>query len=453
MVLMWTPKRKKKLTFGKVSCYTFETKTKQMKVLLKQAKVHDSNATYHGQIVDILISDGVINQIGKNIEVECEEIIEAKGLQVSQGWIDLKADFCEPGNEHKETLSSGSAAAERGGFTHVCVVPSTHPPVDNKAQVEFIKNYNTYSAVEIHPTGCISWKHEGKELAEMYDMSLSGAVYFTDDQKHVSTGLLYRALMYIKNFDAKIAVSLGDKSLNNGGQVNEGLASTSTGLKASPAIAEVIDIERNISLVKYTNSALHFSGLSTAEGVDLIREAKKQGLRVTADVHVQQLLFNEEVVLGFNSQYKVLPPYRTEEDRKALWQGLADGTIDAIVSDHRPAHLDDKEVEFDYASFGNITLETLFGSLVSCSEFHLDNVVRAITEGPAKILGLSKATIDVGQKADLTFFTLEESTIFSSDDVQSLSKNSPFIGKKLPAKIIGIMNQGRLVLNKSEEHA
>jgi dihydroorotase len=424
-----------------------------MRILIKAAHIHDPQSKHHGTTRDLLLVDGVIKEIATQIDTNYDTLISAQGLELSPGWTDLKADFCEPGNEHKETLESGAAAAERGGFTHVCLVPATTPPVDNKAQIEFLKNKNQYASVEVIPTGCLSVGHEGKELSEMFDMSQSGAALFTDDQQHVSTGLLYRALLYVKNFGAKIAVTVNDTGISKHGIVNEGLASTTTGLKAIPSIAEILDIERCLRLVEYTDSSIHLSGLSTREGVALIREAKSKGLSITADVHVNQLLFDETAVLGFDSNFKVLPPYRTAEDKQALWEGVIDGTIDAIVSDHRPAHEDEKELEFDYASFGNITLEVLFPALLSCETFELNAVLRSLTQGPAKVLGRSVAKIEVNENADLTLFSRVEKTKIDKDSLASLSFNTPFLDTEMAGRIIGVINQGRLALSKLEQHA
>ena len=421
-----------------------------MNILIKQATIVDSTSPFNGKIMDILIEKGIITQLKKTIANEKNyKTIEADDLCVSVGWLDMQVNFCDPGNEHKETLENGLRAAAKGGFTAVCVMSGTNPPLHNKAQIEYVKNRAKDSLVDVFPIGTISHNQEGKDLSEMYDMQLAGAVAFSDYKKPIKdAGLILRALQYSANINSFIITHCDDKTISHDGQMNEGVTSTKLGLKGIPALAEELMIQRNLQILEYTGGKIHFPTISTKGSVELIKKAKANGLSVTAGVASHNLLLDETELEGFDTNYKVNPPLRSKEDVTAVRKALENGIIDVVVSDHNPQDIESKDLEFDLANNGIIALQTAFNCMVTgVSKITLDKIAEALAENPRQILGLENETIKENAKANLTLFTLNDKTTFTEKDNVSKSKNSPFIGKTLNGKVVGVINNGKVVLN------
>lgn len=415
-----------------------------MNILIKSARIIDSGSSYNGKVADILIENGLITSIASKINPKKNiKVIEAANLHVSTGWLDMQVSFCDPGFEHKEDLSSGIKAAVAGGFTGVAVVSSTHPPIHSKAEVEYIKNKTAGSIVDVYPVGALSYKQEGKDISEMYDMYQSGAVAFSDDKKAIhDAGLLLRALLYSQNFGGVILTHCDEKSISLEGKMNEGVTSTMLGLKGIPALAEEMMVNRNISLAEYTKAAVHISNISTQKSVALIKQAKANGLNVTASVNAYSIALDETSLSGFDSNYKLNPPLRTKADIEALRKGITEGTIDAITSDHRPEDIESKDVEFDYASNGMIGLESAFGLINSNRDrIKLETIIKALTVNPRKILKLAQPKVAEGEEANLTLFDPEAEWVFEKKSIQSKSANTPFLGTTFKGKVVGVINK------------
>ena len=418
-----------------------------MNILINQAIITCPSSPFHGLTKDILIIDGTIQKIADHIQENADQIITHDNLHVSIGWMDIFAQFGDPGFEHRETLQSGSAAAAAGGFTDVMVLPNTNPSISTKSIVEYIRQKSFSLPVNIYPIAAITKNAEGKELTEMYDMFRSGAIAFSDGTESLqSPGVLLKALQYILPLNATLIQIPDDKSISAYGLMNEGIISTQLGLPGKPAIAEEIMIARDIELLKYTKSRLHITGVSTKNGLALIIAAKRDGLQLTCSVSPAHLWFCDEDLVKYDCNLKLNPPLRTRADRDALQQALRDGTIDCIASHHLPQHWDDKTCEFEYAKNGMVSLEVVF-AVANSFGTDVSKLIEQLTTAPRKIFGLAVPAIKEGEAACLTLFEPDQHFVFEEKDIKSACKNSAFTGKELKGKVFGIINGDKTYLN------
>ncbi|MEN8966239.1 MAG: dihydroorotase [Polaribacter sp.] len=418
-----------------------------MITLIKSAKIIDTSSPFHQQTKDILITDGTITQIADNLPYKKDyQLVEKENLHVSCGWFDTSVSFGEPGFEERETIKNGLTVAAKSGFTAVAVNANSNPVIDNKSGVEFLINKAQGFATKLYPIAALTKESKGIEMAELYDMQQSGAIAFSDYNKPISNDNLMKiTLLYAQNFDGLVLSFPKNKAIAGEGIAHEGENSTKLGLKGTPALAEHIQIARDLFLLEYTGGKLHIPTISSAKSVDLIKEAKKKGLQVTCSVAAHHLTLTDQELHGFDSNYKTNPPLRTNKDCKALQKGIKSGIIDVITSDHNPIDIEHKKVEFSEAKNGTIGLESAFGAINSV--LALDDFIDNITHKPRSIFGLKAISIAEGQKAEISLFTPEESYTFTKKHMLSISKNSAFLDKKLTGKAYGIFANNQLVLN------
>ncbi|MBO9730090.1 MAG: dihydroorotase [Chitinophaga sp.] len=413
-----------------------------MHILLKNVKIIAPSSPLHGQQKDISIQNGIIQQVADNLEDARATVISGNNLHVSAGWMDVFAHFCDPGQEHKEDLQSGIKAAATGGYTTVMIVPNTQPALHTKPQIEYVLSRTRHSAATVLPIGAATKNVEGTGLAEMYEMQQAGAVAFSDGLKPLqSPGLMLKALQYIKAFDGTLIQLPDDQSISAHGLMNEGIYSTQLGMPGKPALAEELIIQRDIELAKYTDSRIHFTGISTRKAVELIAAAKADGVKVTCSVTPYHLSLTDARLINYDTHLKVNPPLRTADDVKALQEAVLHGTIDCIATHHLPQDWDAKQLEFEYAKNGMIGLESTFGVLRQyLPQLPLEQLINMLTIQPRKIFGLTQPVLQEGATANLTVFDPETSWQFTTGHIASRSKNSAYIGEQLKGKVYATVN-------------
>lgn len=405
---------------------------------------------------DIRIENGVITEVKAGLSSkDGEEVHDLNGAYVSPGWMDMHVHLREPGYEHKETIETGCAAAAFGGFTAIACMPNTNPPIHTRDVVEYIKKKSESLPVEVHPIGCVTKNRAGESIAEMSDMKNGGAVAFSDDGDPVADSQVMRvALEYSSMLNMPIINHEEDIPLSRPGHMNEGKVSARLGLDGTPGIAEETMIARDILLAEYTGGHIHVAHISTANAVDLVRQAKKKGINVTTEVCTHHFDLTDEEIekRHFDTNCKMHPPLRTQEDVDAMVEGLVDGTIDVICTDHAPHSIEEKEVEFIYAPNGIIGLETSWSitnkRLVQTNKLSLQQVVDKMVYKPREILNMEIPELKEGANAELTFFNTDEKWTFSPNQVRSKSKNSPYLDQELEGRAVAIFNKGQFVLNE-----
>lgn len=420
-----------------------------MKLLIRKAKVVDPQSPYNGKVVDLFIEGDKITSIGTDLKRNADQVVERPGLHVSPGWVDIGVQVGDPGLEHREDLRTVRAAAASGGFTAIAAWPNTDPVIHTKSEVNYILQHSPATAVNVFPIGAVSTGCKGNDITEMIDMYRAGAIAFSDGSHPVQdNGMMLRALQYVKSFEGIIINQPYDVGIAPEGQMHEGVVSTSLGMKGIPNLAEELMAQRDIYLAEYADSRLHLANISTAQAVALVRQAKAKGLRVTCSVPALNLAFDDRALVDYDSNFKVLPPLRSPEDREALRQGLRDGTIDMISANHVPLEIEAKELEFPYADFGAIGLETAFalanthlGELLT-----LEELITRLSHNPRRIFGLENLSIRDGARAELTLFDPQCEWVCSAAAIRSRSRNSPLLEQTLRGVIWGVINQGQSVI-------
>ncbi|SHN05462.1 dihydroorotase family protein [Polaribacter sp. KT 15] len=419
-----------------------------MITLIKSATIIDASSSFHNQKKDILIENGVIKKIEDTIDSNDDyTLVNKDNLHISCGWFDTSVSFGEPGFEERETIENGLKVAAKSGFTAVAVNANSNPVIDTKSSVEFLINKANGSATNLYPIAALTAKSKGIEMAELFDMQQSGAIAFGDYKKPIANDNLMKvSLLYAQNFDGLVLSFPKNLAIAGEGIANEGINSTKLGLKGIPALAEELQIARDLFLLEYTGGKLHIPTISTEKSLQLIKEAKKKGLEVTCSVSAHHLTLSDDELHGFDSNFKTNPPLRTNQDCKALQKGVKSGVIDIITSDHNPIDIEHKKVEFSEAKDGTIGLESLFGALNSV--LNITDFIENITSKPREIFGIKPTSIAVGETADISFFNPEEKNVFTKDAILSTSKNSAFLNKNLTGKVYGIFSNNQLILNK-----
>lgn len=415
-----------------------------MNLLVKGITIADLNSKFDQQVCDVRVENGKITAISKSLTSQKgEEVFDGNGAILSPGFFDLNCTIGDPGLETKEDIQTGTAAAKAGGFSGIAVLPTTRPVVQSKGEVEYILNRAKNNLVDVHPIGAISNNLEGKELAELFDMKNAGAVAFSEGSKAISDdGFVSRALQYCLGFGGLLMLYPENKAIAGKAQVNESANSVLLGMKGAPALAEEMQVSRDIFLATYHQAPVHISNISTPGAVALIKKAKKDGVKITCDVAAHQLVFTEELLNDFNSNYKVKPPLRSKADNKALIAGLKDGTIDAISSQHRPHEIEFKDVEFEIASYGIIALQTVLPLLIQAG-LDASLIAEKLAINPRKILSLPLATIAEGAVANFTIYNPTQEWVYDSSNNASKSSNSPLLGKKLKGKVNLVCNNNQ----------
>ena len=417
-----------------------------MSILIKSAKIIDASSKFNGKTKDIFIKQGIIQEIDDKIVNKSAKEINLDNLHISQGWLDSSVCFGEPGLEERETIENGSLTACLSGFTDIILNSNTLPVIDSKADVIYVKSKNKNKALKIHPLGALTVKSEGSEMAELHEMFDSGAVGFYDYKTSVKNpNLLKTALQYVQHFDGLIMTFPFEKSICQNGQMNEGEISTLYGLEGIPSLSEEITLERDLKILEYTGGKLFIPTISTTKSVELIKKAKRKGLQIMTSVSINNIFFNEEKLINFDTRFKILPPLRSEEDRLILVNALSEGIIDFCTSDHCPIDIDNKKTDFKNSLFGATGLESIFGALNSL--YKTEKVIEILTRKKG-LFGIKDEVIDVGSKACMTLFNPNNKYIFTKSHVRSKSKNASFINSEIKGKVYGVINNGHVVLDE-----